>query len=50
MKYGSYIWMFIPLLWWHWWISDAQELYGNITVDNPSSVLIDRANDIQYWN
>ena len=47
-QYGSYIWRFIPLLWIHWWIIDAQELYVNITIDTPSPIFIDGTNDKQY--
>ena len=48
-QYGSYFWRFIPLLWRHWWVTDAQELYGNITIDTPSPIFIDHTNDIQDW-
>jgi hypothetical protein len=49
-EYNAAIWRFIPLLWRHWWITDAQDIYPDITIDDPSPIFIDRTNDIRDWN
>ena len=49
-QYGSYIWIFIYLIWWNWWITNSQWTHGNININTPSPILIDHKNDIQEWN
>ena len=50
----EFIWKFIPLQWRRWWIDEVHTqfptFYRNVTLSLPTSIFVDRTNDINTWN
>ena len=53
-KYGEEIWIFIPITWRPWWLTNLQskfpQKFFNLTLEQPFPVFKDKTADIKEWN
>jgi hypothetical protein len=51
--YGEVIWRFLPHQWRYWWLESVIVSIPsllNVTIDFPSSFIVDVTSDIKQWN